>query len=43
VAIDMFRVAISNERIPSGALASGGVIRVMIRITPVLVRGFRGG
>jgi hypothetical protein len=43
VAIDMTRVAIFNERFVAGALASGGVIRVVARIYPVLVRDLTGG
>jgi hypothetical protein len=43
VAIDMTRVAILSARFLAGALASGGVIRVVARIYPVLVRDFTGG
>jgi hypothetical protein len=43
VAIDMSGVAIPNERFLAGVLASGRVVRVVVRISSVLVRDFIGG
>jgi hypothetical protein len=39
----MSRVAISNERILAVAFAAGRAFRVVVRISPVIVRGIAAG